>query len=104
MPYVNPISKYERINFLASSKFQSFTCLVSDVGVTADSNGKKIVKSGTIFPANDATAKGILLNDVDVTSGPQPGALLVEGYILEKRLPTAPSEEAKTALKEIKFK
>ena len=104
MPYVKGVTNYNRINFLASSKVQSFTTTVSDVGVTADANGKKIVKAGTILPANDATAKGILYNDVDVTHGPQPGSLIVEAYILEARLHTAPADEAKTALKEIKFR
>lgn len=104
MPYVKSIEKFQRVNFLASSKVQAFTYLVSDVGVMADANGKKIVKAGTILPANDATAEGILYNDVDVTNGPQPGSLIVEAYILEERLPVAPNAEAKTALKEIKFR
>lgn len=104
MPYVKPIEKFQRVNFLASSKVQAFTYLVSDAGVTADANGKKIVKAGTILPANDATAEGILYNDVDVTNGPQLGSLIVEAYILEERLPVAPNAEAKTALKEIKFR
>ncbi|WP_431030113.1 hypothetical protein [Lysinibacillus sp. LZ02] len=104
MPYVKPISNYERVNFLASSKVQSFTTLVSDVGVVAGADGKKVVKAGTILPANDATAEGILYTDVDVTHGPQPGSLIVEAYVLEARLHTAPSAEAKTALKEIKFR
>lgn len=104
MPYVKKVSNAERINFLASSKIQSFTYQVSDEGVKADSNGKKIVKAGSILPANDDTAQGILLTDVDVTNGPQPGALMVEGYVFEARLHTAPDEAAKTALKEIKFR
>lgn len=104
MPYVKPISNYERINFLASSKFQAFTYLVSDTGVTPGVDGKKVVPAGTILPANDDTAKGILLSDIDVTYGPQPGSLIEEAYILEDRLPVAPTADAKTALKEIKFK
>ncbi|MBD8037097.1 hypothetical protein H9635_10100 [Solibacillus sp. A46] len=104
MPYVKGVSKFERINFLASSKVQAFTHEVSDTGVATDANGRKIVRAGTIYPANDATAKGIVYNDVDVTHGPQPGSLIVEAYILEERLPEAPTEEVKTALKEIKFR
>jgi len=103
MPYVRGIKNYNRVNFLASSDLQSFTTVVSDVGV-AVVDGKKIVKAGTILPANDATAKGILYNDVDVTYGPQPGALIVEGYILEARLPIAPAATAKTALTKVTFK
>ncbi|MGF7049151.1 hypothetical protein J2T13_003659 [Paenibacillus sp. DS2015] len=103
MAYVRGIKNYSNVNFLASSDLQSFTTLVSDVGVTAV-NGKKVVKAGTVLPTNDASAKGILYNDVDVTYGPQPGSLIVEGYILEARLPVAPSALAKTALTKITFK
>jgi hypothetical protein len=102
--YVKNYGKSEEINFLASAKFQNFTTQVSDAGVAADAEGRKIVKAGTVYPANDSTAKGILFHDVDVTEGPQPGALMVEGYVIEARLPVAPAAEAKTALKEIKFR
>lgn len=104
MPYVEQAQKFERVNFLASAKVQAFTEQISDVGVTADAKGRKIVKAGTIFPANDGTAKGIVYKDVDVTNGPQPGAVIVEGYILEARLHTAPSVEAKAALTKITFR
>lgn len=104
MPYVKPIQKADRINFLASSKVQAFTYQVSDAGVSANSDGKKIVKAGTILPANDETAEGILYTDVDVTNGPQPGSLIVEAYVLEERLPAPPSTEAKTALTKITFR
>lgn len=93
----------QQVNFLKSAHFVSFTTQVESTGVAADSNGRKIVKAGTILPKNDTTAKGILLTDVDVTEGPQPGALVVEAYVLEARLPVAPDAAAKTALKEIKF-
>ncbi|WP_138496342.1 hypothetical protein [Paenibacillus pinistramenti] len=92
-------------NFLASQKYVSFTYQISDSGVTADSKGRKIVPAGTVWPANDATAVGILLNDIDVTSGPQPGAVMVEGWVLQARLPVVPVAAAITALAgKIKFK
>lgn len=93
-----------QVNFLASAHFQSFTTQVNNAGVTANAQGRKIVPAGTVYPANDATAQGILLNDVDVTNGPQPGALVVEAYVIAERLPVAPAEAAKTAMKEIKFR
>lgn len=93
-----------QINFLASAKFQAFTTQVAQAGVVANANGRKIVPAGTVYPLNDATAKGILLSDVDVTEGNQAGSLIVEGYILEARLPVAPVAAAKTALPEIKFR
>ncbi|MTI56149.1 hypothetical protein [Geosporobacter ferrireducens] len=104
MPYVKRYGKVEDINFLASSKYIPFTYEVSDEGVVANSQGRKIVPSGTIYPANDETAIGILFTDVDVTEGPQPGSVLVEAWILEDRLPVAPTADAKTAMKNIKFK
>ena len=100
--YVNNNSA-ERIEFLASSHFISFTRQVSDAGVTANEDGRKIVPAGSVYPANDATAEGILLNDVDVTHGPQPGAVLVEGYVIEARLPVAPDALAKPEIPEVKF-
>ncbi|MFS1514566.1 hypothetical protein VQL36_19365 [Chengkuizengella sp. SCS-71B] len=102
--YVKPRTEVEQINFLASQKYTSFTYQISDVGVTPNEEGKKIVPAGTIYPSNDANAIGILFNDTDVTEGPQPGALLVEAWLLEDRLPTAPTAEAKTAMNKISFK
>jgi len=104
MPYVKQVETANRINFLASSKVQAFTFQVSDEGIAVDSNGRKIVKAGTILPKNDATAQGILYTDADVTNGPQPGSLIVEAYVLEARLHTAPSTEAKAALTKITFR
>lgn len=63
-------------------KFRDFKAqpyVISAAGVTADSDGRKIVKAGTPLPANDGTAKGILLYDVDVTDGDKTGALCYEG-------------------------
>ncbi|HAT4259210.1 TPA: hypothetical protein I9068_002587 [Clostridium perfringens] len=87
----------------------TFSCTVSDSEIEANGEGKKIVpkgslldKSGTI--KNDATVVGILAEDVDVTNGPQLGALIVEGYVLKDRLPVAPEEVAIGALKKITFK
>jgi hypothetical protein len=102
--YVKDYGKVEDINFLASAKFQSFTTQVSDSGVEVGEDGRKVVPAGTVYPANDATAQGILLNDVDVTEGPQPGALIVEAYVIEERLPAAVSAEAKPVLTEIKYR
>ena len=36
-------------------------------------NGNKIVPAGAVIPSNDAYAKGILYEDVEVTTGPMPG-------------------------------
>lgn len=92
--YVKPTEKVEQINFLASAKFQSFTY-----------QAEKTYKAGEVYPANDATAIGIVLNDVtvDETTGPQPAAILVDGFILIERLATQPADAAVKALKNITF-
>nr|DAM85402.1 MAG TPA: Head decoration protein [Caudoviricetes sp.] len=93
----------KEVNFLASAKFQNFTYQVDDTGVEADVNGKKIVQAGTVFK-KDGVAVGLVFADVDVTNGPQAAAIMVEGYVLEARLPAEVSAEDKAAMKEIKFR
>lgn len=66
-------------------------------------DGKKIVKAGTILPANNATAKGVVLYDVDVTNGDEVGSLVIHGFIDKSKLPTEPDLAAITALPMIKF-
>lgn len=61
--------------------FKGAACLVPASGVEADADGKKIVKAGTPFPANDATCLGYLLTDVDVTQGDAPGTYVYEGTL-----------------------
>lgn len=56
---------------------------------TTAANGTKYVKMGTIYPANDATAEGIVYEDVDVTSGNMPGSVVLKGEVYEDRLPEA---------------
>ncbi|MGP1567971.1 MAG: hypothetical protein ACTTHM_04585 [Peptoanaerobacter stomatis] len=93
----------EQINFLASDKYIAFTTTVPQSKGEVIGN-KKIVKAGTILPDNNNTAKGILLEDVDVTDGDMTGALMEEGYVLKDRLPVAPDTQAITVLKKITFK
>lgn len=83
--------------------------LASEIGLTPKTqempqsigvleNDKRIVPNGTIFPANDATAIGIVYTDVDVTSGNKPGAVVIAGRVWKERLPVAPSTAAIDAL------
>lgn len=102
--YVKNYGKAEDINFLASAKVVAFTEQIDNSGVAADENGRKIVKAGTVWPKNDATAKGIVYTDVDVTEGPQPGSVIREAWIIEERLPVAIDELAKPVLTGIKFR
>ena len=49
--------KVDQPNFLASAKFQNFTQQVDDTGVTANSEGKKIVPAGSVYKVVDKKAK-----------------------------------------------
>lgn len=64
-------------------------------------DGRAIIKAGTIYPANDATAKGIVFQDVDVTEGDEVGALMVGGVYYNGRLNVTVSEAAKGVFGEI---
>ena len=61
-------------------------------------DGSKIVPAGAVIPANGATAKGILYEDVEVTTGDMPGSIVTKGVIYEDRLPASLDSDAKTAL------
>lgn len=89
---------------------------VSDVGVTANAEGKKLVAAGTIIgggflgsetihavKTNATGAEGVLLNTVDVTYGPAPGAAVIHGFIDKDKLPEVPAAAAVTELNMIKF-
>lgn len=104
MVYVAKRETVEEINFMGSAHFISFTKQAETAMVSTAVDGRKILPAGSIFPANDATAIGITINAVDVTDGPQPVGVIVEGYIIAERLPVAPEELAKTAMKEIKYR
>lgn len=90
----------EDINFLDSEKFVSFTREVKK-GATGAKDG--ILPAGSIYPANDATAEGVTIHDVDISHGANVVGVIVEGYINAGRLPVQPSAAAQTALKKITF-
>jgi len=69
--------------------------------VTRD-NGRIVVPAGAVIPANGATAKGILFEDIDVTEGAKMGSVVTEGIVYGDRLPAALAEAAATALTGIK--
>lgn len=98
----------------------AFGVLVNDTGVTADSNGRKIIPAGTpvggttnaledetavLSVVSDATAQGILEHDVDVTDGTANGTMIVHGYINENRIPKSVTipDAVKKALPNVVF-
>lgn len=80
------------------------TRTIPQTGATTAANGAKYVKAGTPFPANDATAIGIVYEDVDVTSGSMPGSIVTKGIVYEDRLAVELANTAKTALQALGFK
>ena len=86
--------------FLASADCKRETVLVSashSQAVTL-ADGSKIVPAGAVIPSNDGNAKGILYEDVEVTTGNMPGSLVTEGVVYEDRLPAAIESTAEAVL------
>lgn len=97
--------------FMKTKQYESTpNILESEVGLvlktyTADAtnaaavNDKKIIKAGSVYPTNETGAKGIVFEDVDMTDdAKRPISVIVAGRVLEKRLPVAVDETAKTEL------
>lgn len=62
-------------------------------------NDENIVPMGTIYPANDETAEGIVYEDIDVSTGEMPGSVVLSGRVYTNRLPVELDSDAETALK-----
>lgn len=75
----------------------------SSPGLAVLEGNRYIVKAGTVYPANDGTAEGLIAADTDVTKGDRNVALITHGVIRSANLPVQPSAEAKAALKMIEF-
>lgn len=72
----------------------ALSCVVANTGVSANDNGKKIIKAGTPVAGNlqkrntpftvaaDGTnAVGVILHDVDVTAGDANSQVVIFGFI-----------------------
>lgn len=103
-PIVNEFTQGKTI--LKFFDYKGAACVVPATGVAADANGMKIVKAGTPFPADDATCKGYLLANVNVTQGDAPGTYIYEGSIDNTKLTASGvtiSAEAKAATPRVTF-
>lgn len=76
---------------------------LKDDAAAATVGGRKIIKAGTIYPANGATAQGVVWADYDVTDGDVTGALIIHGFVKTAALPATPTAEAKAALPMVAF-
>lgn len=108
------------VEFLASKKNIVTKAVTLDASKwTADGNGKKIAKAGTVLgkitasglyaPYNNGAADGtetgdcILLNTVDLTNGNAAAAAVTQGVVREARL-TGIDANAKSDLRHIEFR
>lgn len=97
--------------FMKTEKFNSGkNILASEVGLVlktmeltqsmaTEEDGYKIIKAGTVIPANNSTAKGLVFEDVDMTNDTKrPGSVIIAGRVIEDNLPVTVATDAKTAL------
>lgn len=90
--------------FLKTNDFTTVTVQLPNTLGVADTIGRLFVQAGTVYPANDATAIGIVLNDVEVTGNDDVGALIVRGDIIKSALPVELNSAAQTALESQGFR
>lgn len=86
--------------------YKGAACVVPASGVSADADGKKIVKAGTPFPSNDKNCLGYLLHDVDVTNGDAAGTYVYVGCLDEAKITAngvTIAAAAKTATPKVTF-
>lgn len=55
-----------------------------------------VIPAGTLIPANDATAIGVLLNPVNLAENPN-GTIVIHGFIKKSKLPAQPASTVKLA-------
>jgi len=87
------------VNILANDHYVAIPYDCSALSALATDG---VIKEGTIIPANDATAIGVLLNPVVLAENPN-GTIVIHGFICKEKLPTAPATTTMTALSGISF-
>lgn len=87
--------------FLAHDECVRKTQEMTQAMATTTEEGAKYVPMGTIWPANDGTAKGIVYEDVDVTTGSMPGSVVMKGVVYEDRLPITDASYDSVTLKNL---
>ena len=77
---------------------ETMTVSASHAQAVTTAEGTKYVPAGAVIPANDATAKGLLYEDIDVTTGNMPGSVVTSGKVYADRLPAAIAAAAASAM------
>ena len=90
--------------FLAHEECRRETREFTQAMGTTAANGGKYVKAGTFYPENSSsTVKGIVYEDVDVTSGSMPGSVVTAGVVYTGRLAEAAESGVQSALEALGF-
>ena len=97
--------------FMQTEKFYSGNnILASEIGLiqktkegtkamAVEEDGRRIIKAGTVFPSNDASAQGVVFEDVDMTNDEKrPISVIIAGRVIEANLPVKVNDAAKSAL------
>lgn len=86
------------VEFLANDHFVAVPYDCTELASLATDG---VIPAGTVIPANNATAEGILLNAVNLNENPN-GAIVIHGFVFGSKLPVAIDEAAETALAQVK--
>lgn len=87
--------------FLNSNKFMAKSVFVEALSSLADDSYQ--ILNGKIYPADDATAEGIILGNYDVSTQDTQISVIHTAVVNTNRLPFGISEAAKAALTHIVF-
>lgn len=82
------------------------SALVEAMNIPSDSGAgivTELPQTALTSNANVPVADGVLYNDVDLTNGPRPGAMIIAGNINADRIPVKPTAAQKDAMKRITF-
>ena len=99
MAYMKTEKYNSGVNILSSEVGLVLKTFQGTQSMATQDGDKKIIKAGKIVPTNDASAKGIVFEDVDITNDEKkPISVIVAGRVIEKNLPETVNENAKTLL------
>lgn len=99
MAFMKTESFYASNNILASEIGLVQKTREGNQEIATEEDGRLVIKAGTVFPANDATAEGVVFEDVDITDDEKrPISVIVAGRVIEDRLPVDLGEGVKEAL------
>jgi hypothetical protein len=88
------------VNILASEVGLVLKTFEGTQAMATQVDDKKIIKAGAVVPTNNASAKGIVFEDVDITDDEKkPISVIIAGRVIKENLPVAVDTNAETALK-----